>query len=222
MKKAKITDISAPLIKLSLVTKLKEAIFSGRLKPGQRIIERYWAQEFDVAPTSVREAINLLINEGFATKDSGRSARVISYSSQDIARLYEVRGALEGLAARLLAQSGTDLSPLREALKSMKKAIQAKSPSDLLTADLSFHLQLCDLPGNEFLSHQAHTLLVPLFAFVATRVGKNAELTDAWKEDLERHASMLKIIEEGDPLLSELYVRHALEHFAARADEIWR
>src|ERR1035438_9832846 len=103
---------SSLLIKQTLAERLREEIIHGRLAPGQRIIEGGWARRFGVAQTSVREAINLLIAEGFVTKASGRSARVTCYSEGDIAQIYELRGALEGLAARLAAQSKVDLTPL--------------------------------------------------------------------------------------------------------------
>jgi DNA-binding GntR family transcriptional regulator len=67
----------------------------------------------------VREAINLLIGEGFATKASGRSARVTCYSEDDLAQLYELRGALEGLAARLVVLRQPNLTPLETALQEM-------------------------------------------------------------------------------------------------------
>ena len=118
-------DDPSLLVKQSLAAKLREEIIRGQLAPGQRIIEGYWARKFGVAQTSVREAINLLISEGFATKASGRSARVTSYSEADIAQIYEIRGALEGLAAGLAAQRQPDLEPLEAALKEMRKAMKS-------------------------------------------------------------------------------------------------
>ena len=53
-----------------------------------------------MAQASVREAINLLITEGFLVRDAGRSARIVNYREQDVVRhIYEVRAAIEGLAA---------------------------------------------------------------------------------------------------------------------------
>jgi DNA-binding GntR family transcriptional regulator len=216
------SDKSFLLVKESLAAKLKEAIVSGTLKQGERIVERYWAHEFGVAQTSVREAINLLINEGFATKHSGRSARVTSYSTRDIANMYEVRASLEGLAARLLSQAKADLAPLRNALERMAAAIEGKNISAVLESDLIFHVRLCELPGNEFLAQQARTLLLPLFAFVAIRIGMNSNLEAAWEADLDRHAAIIRAIEEGEPMLAELSVRHAIERFALGANDIWR
>ncbi len=62
------------LVKEHLAGQLKDAIVQGRLSPGQRVVEGAWAREFGVAQASVREAINLLITEGFLVKSAGRSA----------------------------------------------------------------------------------------------------------------------------------------------------
>jgi DNA-binding GntR family transcriptional regulator len=117
---------AAPLVKHTLARQLREEIMQGHLAPGQRIIEGYWARRFGVAQTSVREAINLLMAEGFVTKASGRSARVTSYSDADIAQIYELRGALEGLAARLAAERKSDPRPLDAILKEMRATTSRK------------------------------------------------------------------------------------------------
>ena len=210
------------LIKSSLAARLKNEIVRGNLPQGSRIVEKFWAGKFGVAQTSVREAINILIAEGFATKNSGRSARVTSYSPKAVAQIYEVRAALEGMAARILAQSGQDCSPLQHAIAQMSKSIKNRDLAALLEADLAFHLQLCELAGNEVLSRHARMLLVPLFAFVSMRLGGNAALATAWKPDLERHREMVRAIAEGEASLAELTVRNAILRFAERANEIWR
>ena len=78
-------------------------------------IEGKWALELGAAQASIREAINLLMTEGFLVKDAGRSARVVQYSEQDIAHIYEVRSAIEGLAAQLACAPGVDVLPLQRA-----------------------------------------------------------------------------------------------------------
>jgi DNA-binding GntR family transcriptional regulator len=61
----------------------------GTLKPGEKIVERRWADTFGVSQTSIREAINLLATDGFVTKALGRSARVINLSAEDVRQIYE-------------------------------------------------------------------------------------------------------------------------------------
>jgi DNA-binding GntR family transcriptional regulator len=210
------------LIKQSLAAKLREEIIKGHLAPGQRIIEGHWARKFVVAQTSVREAINLLISEGFATKASGRSARVTSYSEADIAQIYELRGALEGLAARLTTQRQPDLIPLENTLKDLRKATRGGDIRKLIEADLNFHLCLCELSGNRFLYAQIRTLLVPLFAFVAMRVVQSHQSAQAWESDLDRHKRIIELIREGDAFAAEFAVRGVMQQFATRAYEIWQ
>jgi DNA-binding GntR family transcriptional regulator len=210
------------LVKQSLAAKLREEIMQGHLAPGQRIIEGYWARQFGVAQTSVREAINLLIGEGFVTKASGRSARVTSYTESDIAQIYELRGALEGLAARLAAERRVDLAPLQDALKEMRRATREGEIRRLIEADLRFHLCLCELSGNQLLYAQIRTLLVPLFAFVSMRAVQVHQTAKAWESDLDRHKRIVEMIHEGDPVAAEFTVRATLRQFAARAYGIWQ
>jgi DNA-binding GntR family transcriptional regulator len=76
--------VTGTLLKENLADALKKAIFEGRLSPGQRVVEATWSAEFRVAHASIREAINLLIGEGFLVKDAGRSARVVNYQERDV------------------------------------------------------------------------------------------------------------------------------------------
>src|SRR5215469_12171613 len=134
-----------PLVKERLAGQLSD---SELARPGQRVIEGLWAREFGVAQASVREAINLLITEGFLVKSSGRSARVTQYTAQDIGRIYEVRGALEGLAAQLAAAANADLSAIDAALTRMETAWRQGDVRGLIDNDLSFHVALAEASGN--------------------------------------------------------------------------
>ena len=108
-KSKKLEPASGSLVKSALADRLRDEISSGALPPGVRIIEGTWGRKLGVAQGSIREAINLLAQEGFVTKVSGRSARVVSLNEQDVLHLYEIRGAIEGLAARLETPCGQSL-----------------------------------------------------------------------------------------------------------------
>src|SRR5271155_3818444 len=109
------------LVKHDLADRLRTEIMKGNLRPGERIVEGKWGLRFGVAQGSIREAINILALEGFVTKRSGRSARVVHFSEQDVVQIYQVRGAVEGLAARLAALAGADLSMLQAAVDGMRE-----------------------------------------------------------------------------------------------------
>ena len=209
------------LLKEHLASSIKQAIMQGRLAPGQRVIEGFWAREFGTAQASVREAINLLISEGFLVKDAGRSARVVSYCESDVARIYEVRGAMEGLAAQLACSSRADLSAVGAAYERMEGAVRLRDMKSLIESDLTFHLSLAEASGNPLVVDVLRRLLAPLFAFVQMRVITSGQGPEAWKCDLPRHKLIIRLIREGNPVLAGQFVQHSLTQFAASAYAVW-
>ena len=210
------------LVKHDLADRLRAEIMDGSLPSGDRIVEAKWAQKFGVAQGSIREAINILALEGFISKQPGRSARVVHLTEDDVAQLYEVRGALEGLAAHLAAKRRPDLSKLETAVAGMRRAASEGYCEALLQNDLQFHLQLCELSGNPFLVEQSRRLLVPFFAFVRMRVATSGQTTSPWDKDLEAHQRIIDLLREGEDDVAELYVKKAMARFAKNAYDNWQ
>src|SRR5205814_9053269 len=98
------SDPARGLLKENVAQRLREEILAARIAPGEKIVEGKWAREYGVAQISVREALNILTAQGFVTKGHGRSARVLKLERANIIHIYQVRGALEGLAVRLIAE----------------------------------------------------------------------------------------------------------------------
>lgn len=209
------------LVKHTVADRLRAEIASGALRPGVRIVEGTWARRFGVAQGSIREAINLLAQEGFVTKASGRSARVVRLSETDVLQIYEIRSALEGVAARLLAQRSRNVAPLEEALETMREAAHDGQPEKLIDGDLRFHLELCRLSDNLYILEHARKVLLPLFAFVRVRVLSSGQNTAAWSRDLEAHQRMIDLIREGQGDVAEQYIRNTMVRFAATAYDNW-
>jgi DNA-binding GntR family transcriptional regulator len=215
------TADTGPLVKEHLAAQLEDAIVQGRLLPGQRVVEGVWAREFGVAQASVREAINLLIADGFLVKSAGRSARVPQYSEADIGRIYEVRGALEGLAAELAAAAHADLTPLEAALERMSAAAAGGDVKALIAGDLAFHLALAQASGNPVLIDMLGRLLRPLFTFVLLRMIETHETTVSWQPDLPRHREMIYLIRDSNPTVAGQFVQHCVGRFVASAHAVW-
>ncbi len=215
------THLAEGLVKHNLAAFLRTEIMNGTLLPGERIVEGKWSAKFGVAQGSIREAINLLALEGFVTKRSGRSARVVHFTEQDVAQLYQVRGAIEGLAARLASSAQPDLSALQVAVDGMRDSATAGNRESLLDCDLQFHLQLCAASGNPFVLEQARRILLPFFAFVRMRVTASGQETSVWSRDLEAHQRIIDLISEGEGEVAEHYVKKAMDRFARTAYDNW-
>ena len=210
-----------PLVKHTLAERLRAEIVSGALKPGVRIVEGTWGRKFGVAQGSIREAINILAQEGFVAKASGRSARVVSLSEDDVRKQYELRGALEGLAGRLAAEHKADTAALQKAIDSMRHSAKRNRAPELLDADLAFHLELCRLSGNEYLLEHARRILLPFFAFVRIRVVASGQGTSPWDRELEAHQRILDLVREGEGRVVEQYIQQVMARFAVTAYEKW-
>jgi DNA-binding GntR family transcriptional regulator len=209
------------LIKNHLSDQLRGEILNGSLKPGERIVEGKWAAKFGVAKASIREAINILAQAGFVTKAPGRSARVIHLSKTDVGHIYQLRGAMEGLAARLAVQSRQGLNALQATMDAMRESARIGDRDGLIHCDLLYHLVLCELSHNPYLIEHARRILVPLFAFVRMRVSASGQSASAWTKDLEAHQKIIDLIREGEGDVVEQYVKRAMERFAKTAYDYW-
>jgi GntR family transcriptional regulator of vanillate catabolism len=90
----------------SVVAILRQRIVDGRLAAGERLAEIPVAQSLGVSRTPVRLAFRSLEQEGLIARSGKRGYMVRSFSDADVRAAIEVRGALEGLAARRVAERG--------------------------------------------------------------------------------------------------------------------
>lgn len=97
-----------------VVSELRRRILSGELLAGQRLVELAFTKALDVSRTPFRIALAELEKEGLLERLPKRGFRVRSFSMQQITDAVDVRGELEGMAARLVAQRGPDAALLAE------------------------------------------------------------------------------------------------------------
>jgi DNA-binding GntR family transcriptional regulator len=130
---------------------VRAAIVTGRLKPGERIIEDVVAEEHDVSRVPVREALRRLEAEGFITLTPYRGATVVAPSRREGLELLAVRRGLEVLAARLASErrgQGYE-SELLETVVEETAASHAHDVGALLRLSLHFHEVVRLASGNE-------------------------------------------------------------------------
>lgn len=90
----------------SIAAALRGAILAGEFAPGERMYELGLSERLKVSRTPIREALKSLAGEGLLDHVPNRGYYVRAYSVDDIVQAYEIRAALEGLAARRAAQLG--------------------------------------------------------------------------------------------------------------------
>ncbi len=105
-------EYEAPLVNLTLADqafrKIEAAIMRGELPPGAKISESALAKKLRISRGPLREAIHRLEGRKLVTRVPHVGPRVVSLSREDLLGIFEVREALEGMAARLAARTMTE------------------------------------------------------------------------------------------------------------------
>ena len=124
-----------------------EAIVSGELKPGDRIIEMEWAEKFGASQAPVREAIRDLEGRGVVESAPFKGAVVRSVSKAELHDIHAVRAGLEAVALTKMIKeaSDRDVKKLKEVLADMIKAAKATDIEEFLNKDIEFHETIVDL-----------------------------------------------------------------------------
>ncbi len=126
---------------------LREAIFRGLFKPGQRLAEAPIASTLKVSRAPVREALASLEQEGLVSRTSNRGTTVISLARKDVDEICSFRLALELLAVREAIAKGTDEDWDRLAAN-VRETESARTPEQFATLDLEFHDALIRAAGH--------------------------------------------------------------------------
>lgn len=190
---------------------IRDRILEGTLMPGQRLVERTLASELGVSRIPVRDALNILRGEGFVTAFPNRGMLVTPMSRQDIEELFEVREALEVLAARRATENATseELDKLAEALAHSEAAAARSDSRDVGRCNQEFHDLLTASAHNSLLT----SLMVPLEGRLHWLLRQNDDPELLHFE----HVELLKAIRSGDP---ELAAKRALSHVCT-SRKIW-
>lgn len=177
-----------------VVTELRQAILSGRLKPGERLVEGRLADELGVSRNPVREAIRALASEGLIEVTARRGAAVATMTEQEARETIEVRALLEGHNARLAArrQDKQIIKRIEAVLNKGTAAVTARRFEQLFDLNLQFHRELAAAGQNTVLGDIMQKLrdrTAMLFSPMnPARQARN------WDE----HAAILRAIIEGD------------------------
>ena len=139
--------------------RLRAAILAGELAPGTRLSVPELARHLQVSRSPVREAVLLLVSEGLAVEHSRRGVEVVRLGLADLLDLYDLRAALESLAAGLAASrmAGTDLAALRGVLDA-QGAAATLDPRGFRELDARFHQIIVQTCGNARLIRHAQQL----------------------------------------------------------------
>lgn len=166
---------------------LRDMILAGRLRAGERISELQAVDITGVSRTPVRMALVRLEDEGLLQAIPSGGFMVKAFSERDILDSIELRGTLEGLAARLAAERGASprqLEPLKECLADIDELVQqdplsVEAFSAYVALNARFHAQLDELCGSAPVIRQIERVAALPFASPSAFVMAQSALPEA-------------------------------------------
>lgn len=206
--------MKAIAIQPNLVDQVKEALLaeiaSGKISPGERIIQEQIAQVLGVSRQPVQQALLLLRNQGVLQDAPGRGLIVAPLDVNHVAHIYEMRAAIEGMACRLAATHISDQTLKQGAaiVEQGRKAVASGSIPKMIAADIKFHEFLYSLSGNPLIGPAMATHLTYTQRVMGEVLIEDQEPRDIW----DQHAKILEAIGQGKADLAKKLAKEHLIH----------
>lgn len=184
---------------------LLAAIADGELPPGSRLTQEQLAEKLDVSRQPVLQALRLLRRDGLVVDAGRRGVMVKPLEAELIGQVYQLRAALDALAARLAAERKAALDP--QLIESGRRAAKGRSVGAMIEADIAFHNAIYAASGNPLIAQSAHhhwAHVRRVMGAVLRTVGSRATV---WEE----HAAILEAIKRGDARSAERLSREHAE-----------
>ncbi len=193
---AGITRIERPTLHNVVVTRLRDMIIEGLLKPGVRIHEGQLGEQLGVSRTPLREALKVLAMEGLVELVPGRGAMVRILMAKDVQDMLSVQSVLEQLAGNLTCQNATDaeIREVRHLHDEMLAFYRAGDRLQYFKKNQQIHAALIALSGNESLA-MLHDILQSRMRRIRFLGDQN---DDTWSGAVADHEEMIAALETRD------------------------
>lgn len=200
------------------VVSLREMLVQGRFRPGERIREVPLAAELKVSRIPLHLALERLAHEGFLEIRPTRGFVVQRFSTEDIYDAIELRGLLEGAAARLAAERlkspnelGALETPSREILSLVRRSkLTVETFNRYIDLNAQFHAALLDLARSRMLRRaiqQACSLPFASPSAFLKRQYISSDLRELFLISADQHQGIVEAIANREGMRAEILTR---------------
>jgi len=198
--------------------RLRELILAGELPSGARIAELAIVERLGVSRTPIRAALMRLEQEGLLEALPNGGYAVRTFSERDVSDAIELRGTVEGLAARLAAERGASPDVLRQARECLEQidgvlsqpALDDEAFTRYVTLNEAFHNFLCELAGSDVVARELERVVRLPFAspsgFVVLQAN-SPQARDMLIVAQDQHRQVLDAIERREGSRAEAIMR---------------
>jgi DNA-binding GntR family transcriptional regulator len=188
---------------------LVEAICDGTLPPDARVTQDEVAERLDVSRLPVGQALRQLRAEGFLVEAGRRGLKVAPLDVDTVRSVYELRGGLDQISARLAARNAADQAwqagePI---LRRGRAAAAAGDLRAMIDADMAFHWLIYRLSGNRLIEDTMQTQWHHIRRIMLSFLAESSHRARVW----DVHERILYAIAEGDEETAEQLAREHCE-----------
>ena len=200
-----------------IYARLRTMIVERQMLPGGRILQDHLAREMGVSRTPLVSALKRLAQERLVDWVSRRGIYVKRFTKRQMAQLFEVREALEGLSARLAAPriDSAEVHQLAEMFRGLDTAPTPAAARKYVERDRYFHWRIIEVAGNEQLAAAMESVNMMFFAW-------QDGLVRPASETVQEHFVILEALRRHDPDASEaamrLHIRRSVERLEEEAE----
>ncbi|MGV2982377.1 GntR family transcriptional regulator [Microbacterium sp. AGC85] len=174
---------------------LRLAIINAEYEPGSPLTEVRVSEDFGVARSTAKAAVERLVAAGFLERSPHRSAQIPRLTEKDVIDLYETRQIIEGAAVRRSAASGKSLNDAERAEADLISAASRGDRDAVATADVAFHTALVEAAGLRNLA-DLHAMLMGRAHIAMVQVQRSNP--DGAHRSHSEHEQILAAIRSGD------------------------
>lgn len=200
----KLKPIKNGSIRAQVINVIREAIFSGKFRPGDDLRELHLAHDLQISQATVREALLQLEHTGLVVRIPNKGTSVTKLSNEELGERISVRLPLEAIAAVNAARrmKKEDFAELDRRLKKISKTVAKDSTFEYIQADLDFHRFIWRCSGNKTLCQILEHLTAPLFAFLGIQRESDPQRIKGGKlrDIVTRHEPIVEALRGGDAL----------------------
>lgn len=214
-----------PTLREMVLDKLRHAIMSFQLMPGDRLVERDLCDRLGVSRTSVREALRHLEAEGLVEHIGNRGPRVAVITLEDARDIYELRCVLESMVVQLFTQKANrrQMAELDQVWEALKETLREGDTHAIVAAVSDFYGVLYDGAGNRVAGQFLSQLQARINYLRATSMSQK----ERYRESFREMTRIVDAIKARDPVAAhEACVEHiraasktALAALAAKSGE---
>ncbi|SDM85897.1 GntR family transcriptional regulator [Polaromonas sp. JS666] len=180
---------------------LLDAISEGSLAPGARITQEEIAVQLAVSRQPVLQALRLLKKDGFVLDAPGRGVLVAPLDVASLVQIYQVRSALDALAARLAAQAHARLDP--QLISQGREAARGSDVKAMMAADARFHAAIYGASGNPLIAQSAQLH----WHHIRRAMGAVLQVSTMRESIWDEHEAIAQAIADGDADKAEALIR---------------